>query len=66
MTLFWQNGVGDFLNEKNPLLKWVTIRRYGQKEGIWCSEEVMESYEAGMWKTITCKLYRPVFFGALF
>ena len=40
------------MSEKNPFRKWVIVGNYGQEAGGWCTKEVRERHEVGLWKAI--------------
>ena len=41
-----------FANKKGALWNQVIRRKYGEKQGGWCSRDVREGYGVGLWKTI--------------
>ena len=41
-----------FVSERNPLWIWVIVGKYEQERGGWCTKEVREGYDVGVWKTI--------------
>jgi len=49
IKLFWKNGCGGML-WREALWRLVIEAKYESLKGGWCSKEVFETFEVGVWK----------------